>query len=86
VSGDFAEQVRQTLRNLETILEGSGTSLSDVVKMNCYLTDATRFTEFNRIYTEFFPGPPPARTTISCQLIGILVEIDCVAVVPSSKE
>jgi 2-iminobutanoate/2-iminopropanoate deaminase len=54
--------------------------------MNCYLTDATRFAEFNRIYTEFFPGPPPARTTISCQLIGILVEIDCVAVVPSSKE
>ena len=76
----FAEQVRQTLINLKTILEGAGSSLDDVVKINCYLSDVTRFAEWNTIYTEFFPAAPPARTTVGCQLNGILVEVDCIAV------
>ncbi|EAR51293.1 conserved hypothetical translation inhibitor protein [Oceanicola granulosus HTCC2516] len=81
VPDDFEAQVRQTLRNLETVLKGAGSSLADVLKMNVYLTDATRFADFNRVYAEFFPEEPPARTTVSCQLIGILVEIDCIAAV-----
>ncbi|RYG26865.1 RidA family protein [bacterium] len=76
---DFAGQVRQTLRNVETILKGLGLTLADVVKVNAYLSDVTRFAEYNAIYSEFFPEAPPARTTIGCQLVGILVEIDCVA-------
>jgi 2-iminobutanoate/2-iminopropanoate deaminase len=76
----FEGQVRQTLANLRTILEGAGSSLDDVVKINCYLSDVTRFREWNTIYTEFFPAAPPARTTVGCQLNGILVEVDCIAV------
>ena len=78
----FAEQVRQTLRNVQTILKGAGADMKDVVKVNTYLSDLTRFGEYNTIYKEFFPGEPPARTTIGCQLFGIQVEIDCVAVLP----
>jgi 2-iminobutanoate/2-iminopropanoate deaminase len=77
---DFEGQVRQTLANLRTILEGAGSSLDDVAKINCYLSDVTRFREWNRIYADFFPGAPPARTTVGCQLNGILVEVDCIAV------
>lgn len=77
---DFEGQVRQTLANLRTILEGAGSSLDDVAKINCYLSDVTRFREWNRIYTDFFPAAPPARTTVGCQLNGILVEVDCIAV------
>ena len=78
----FAAQVRQTLRNLQAILKGAGADLKDVVKVNAYLSDITRFQEYNSIYKEFFPGEPPARTTIGCQLVGIQVEIDCVAALP----
>lgn len=77
---DFAGQVRQTLANLRTILEGAGSSLDDVVKINCYLSDVTRFREWNALYAEFFPAAPPARTTVACQLNGIQVEVDCIAV------
>lgn len=80
---DFAGQVRQTLTNLRTILEGAGSSLGEVVKINCYLSDVTRFREWNAIYAEFFPAAPPARTTVGCQLNGILVEVDGIAVVSS---
>lgn len=79
---NFAEQVRQTLRNVQTILKGAGADMKDVVKVNAYLSDLTRFAEYNLIYKEFFPVEPPARTTIGCQLYGIHVEIDCVAVLP----
>jgi 2-iminobutanoate/2-iminopropanoate deaminase len=75
----FAEQVRQTISNLRTILEGVGLGLEDVVKMNVYLTDPSRFKEYNAIYSEYFPTLPPARTTIGCWLPGILIEIDCIA-------
>jgi 2-iminobutanoate/2-iminopropanoate deaminase len=78
----FADQVRQTILNLQVILKGVGLELSDVVKMNVYLTDPSRFAEYNAIYAEFFPEAPPARTTIGCWLPGILIEIDCVAAVP----
>jgi 2-iminobutanoate/2-iminopropanoate deaminase len=68
----FADQVRQTLRNLQAILEAAGSSVDDVVKVNAYVTDLTRFAEFNRHH-------PPARTTVATALLGILVEVDCVA-------
>ena len=81
-SDNFAEQIRQTIRNIETILNGVGAGLGDVVKINAYLADLTRFKEYNEVYTEFFKTEPPARTTIVCQLHGIHVEIDCVAALP----
>ena len=82
VPDSFAEQVRQTLRNVQTILRGVGADLHDVVKVNAYLSDVTRFREYNEIYKEFFTAAPPARTTVGSQLVGIQVEIDCVAVLP----
>jgi 2-iminobutanoate/2-iminopropanoate deaminase len=75
----FADQVRQTLRNLQAILEDAGSSLEDVVKVNAYVTDLTRFAEFNEVYKEFFRHDPPARTTVATALLGMLVEVDCVA-------
>lgn len=83
VPESFAAQVRQALRNLETILKGAGISLNDVVKVNGYLADSNRFREYNDIYKEFFPHAPPARTTIACALVGIEVEIDCIAALPA---
>ncbi len=85
MSDNFAEQIRQTIRNVETILKGVGVSLADVVKVNAYLADLTRFKEYNEVYTEFFGVAPPARTTIGCQLHGIHVEIDCVAALPRQR-
>jgi 2-iminobutanoate/2-iminopropanoate deaminase len=77
----FADQVRQTLKNVRTILEAAGSSLDDVVKVNAYVTDLTRFAEFNEVYKEFFRNDPPARTTVAAALLGILVEVDCIATV-----
>jgi 2-iminobutanoate/2-iminopropanoate deaminase len=79
---NFAGEVRQVLRNVQTILEAAGTDLRHVVKVNAYLADIGRFDEYNEVYKEFFAKEPPARTTIGCQLHGIQVEIDAIAVLP----
>lgn len=76
----FEDQVRQTFENLRTILEAAGSGMEDVLKVNAYLTDLTRFAQFNDVYKGFFGDEPPARTTVGADLLGILVEIDCVAV------
>lgn len=81
MSDAFEEQVRQVLSNLKTILEASGSGLEHVVKVNAYITDLTRFSEFNEVYKEFFKDAPPARTTVATALLGMLVEVDCVAIV-----
>jgi 2-iminobutanoate/2-iminopropanoate deaminase len=77
---NFKEQVRQTLRNIQTILRGVGCEMKDVVKVNAYLTDPARFAEYNEVYKEFFTNDFPVRTTVQAGLINILVEIDCIAV------
>jgi 2-iminobutanoate/2-iminopropanoate deaminase len=77
----FQDQVRRTFRNVRTILEATGSSLGRVVKVNAALTDLTPFARFNEVYEEFFHTEPPARTTVGAALVGILVEVDCVAVV-----
>jgi 2-iminobutanoate/2-iminopropanoate deaminase len=77
----FTDQVRQTFENVRTILEAAGSSLDNVVKVNAYVTDLTRFGEFNEVYKEYFKHDPPARTTIAAALLGMLVEVDCIAVV-----
>jgi 2-iminobutanoate/2-iminopropanoate deaminase len=77
----FTDQVRQTFENVRTILEAAGSSLDNVVKVNAYVTDLTRFAEFNEVYKEYFEHDPPARTTIAAALLGMLVEVDCIAVV-----
>lgn len=80
----FGDQVRRTFENLRTILEAAGSSLESVVKVNAYVTDLTRFAQFNAVYKEFFGDEPPARTTVGVDLLGFLVEIDCVAVLRES--
>jgi len=80
----FADQVRQTLKNVRMILEAAGSSLDEIVKVNAYVTDLTRFQEFNEVYKEFFTHDPSARTTVGTSLLGFLVEIDCIAAVPEA--
>jgi 2-iminobutanoate/2-iminopropanoate deaminase len=77
----FTDQVRQTFENVKTILDASGSGLDNVVKVNAYVTDLTRFAEFNEVYKEYFDHDPPARTTIAAALLGMLVEVDCIAVI-----
>jgi 2-iminobutanoate/2-iminopropanoate deaminase len=81
--GTIEEQTRLVLENLVSVLREAGTGPENVVRCGVFLTDLANFQAMNGVYAEFFPDPKPARTTVQAGLIGeMLVEIDCVALVP----
>jgi 2-iminobutanoate/2-iminopropanoate deaminase len=80
--GPIAEQVRTTLNNVKHLLESAGSSLERVVRVHVVLADIAHLPEMDRVYREFFPVNPPARTAWSMQLrFGNGCEIECVALV-----
>jgi 2-iminobutanoate/2-iminopropanoate deaminase len=80
------EQTRVTLGNLAAVLESAGAALADVVRCGVFLADVQDFAAMDQVYAGIFPRPRPARTTVGAAfpVPGMLVEIDCVAVLPSA--
>lgn len=84
--GGIDAQTRQTLRALSQLLDATGASLGDVVKVTVHLADLERdFQGFDRAYRDFFVNDRPVRTTVGSELSGILVEIDVVAQAPEAS-
>jgi 2-iminobutanoate/2-iminopropanoate deaminase len=80
VSDEIEAQTRRVLDNLRAVLKAAGCELSDVIKVNAYLTDLSSFPVYNDVYREYFSEPYPARTTVGAPLApGYLVEIEAVA-------
>ena len=76
------EQVTQTFENVKAIVEAAGASLDKVVSVRVYLASLDDFSKMNAVYRQFFTEDFPARTTIGAQLLlGMLIEVDCIAVV-----
>ena len=87
VAGTIEEEVRLTLRNMGDVLKAGGCDYSDVVKCTVHLIDIETFGRFNAIYQEFFRGVLPTRTTVQSMLgLGIKVEIDAVARIPTGDQ
>ena len=82
VKGDIVVQTCQVIANLKGILGAVGLGLKDVVKTTVYLTDLADFQEMNRAYAEFFPGHPPARSTVQVAGLprGVSIEIEAIAI------
>jgi reactive intermediate/imine deaminase len=78
-----ADQTRQSLRNVEAILEAEGGSLDDVIKTTVYLDDIDDFDEFNEAYGSFFESDPPARSAVGVGDVpkGAAVEIEAIAAI-----
>ena len=84
-NGTVAEQTRLVLDNMRRVVESAGAGMADVVSCRVYLAQLTEksFAEMNAVYAEFFGENAPARATIGAQLMNMLVEIECVVLLPS---
>jgi 2-iminobutanoate/2-iminopropanoate deaminase len=80
--GDIVIQAIQVLENIKALLAAAGLCPADVVKTTVFLTDLANFAEMNRVYAEYFPHNPPARSTIQVAALpkGASIEIEVVAV------
>jgi reactive intermediate/imine deaminase len=83
--GGIEGQTRQALENVRSALALAGATMADVAKCTVFLTDAASFAAMNRVYHEFFPNDPPARSTVAVAALvmpNALIEIECTAAAP----
>jgi reactive intermediate/imine deaminase len=80
VHGDFEAETRQVFDNLKAIVVAAGATLDDVVKANIYLTDLDHFALVNKIMSEYFREPYPARAAVGVAALprGARVEVECI--------
>lgn len=82
VSGPIEAQIRRVLDNLRAVAHAAGSELSDIVKLNVYLTDLADFPLVNAVMSEYFNQPYPARAAIGVASLprGAAVEMDAILV------
>ncbi|MEK6781174.1 MAG: Rid family detoxifying hydrolase [Bacteroidota bacterium] len=81
--GTIEEETIRTLDNIKAIIEKAGATMDDVVKCTVHLSDIRDFAMYNKIYSEYFKGIKPARTTVQSVLAeNIKVEIDAIVKMP----
>jgi len=68
------------MQSIKAILEEAGTSFDRVVKTTVFLADRNDFAGMNKVFGQYFPKDPPARSTIEARLmIDARVEIELIA-------
>lgn len=83
--GDIAAQTERSLQNLKAILEAAGARLENVVKTSVFLQNMNDFAAMNAVYARYFDeATAPARAAVEVARLpkDVLVEIECIAVIP----
>ena len=87
-TGELAEacikcQTKQSLKNIQAILESEGLSMKNVVKTTVLMQNIGDFAAMNEVYAEFFTEECPARAAYEVAKLpkGALVEIEAIAYV-----
>lgn len=87
VSEDFAEQAHQVFKNLAAVCEAAGGTINDMVKVNIFLTDLSKFATVNETMAQYYDQPYPARAAVQVSALprGAQIEIDGVMELPSTN-
>ena len=80
VAGGAKEQAEQCLKNISAIVESINHVIDDAVKINIQLKNIADIDAVNEVYTSFFKGDLPARTTVGVSAIPMdaLVQMDAI--------
>ena len=75
-------QITRVFDNLQAVAKAAGGDLSDIVKLNIYLTDLAHFALVNETMAQYFQEPYPARAAVGVASLpkGAQVEMDAVMV------
>jgi reactive intermediate/imine deaminase len=82
VQGSVEAELHQVFKNLQAVCNAAGGELSQIVKLNVYLTDFSHFPLVNQVMAEYIQAPYPARAAIGVAALprNVRVEIDGVLV------
>ena len=80
IEGDITNQIKRVFMNLAAVAKASGGSLSNINKLNIYLTNLSDFPLVNEIMAEHFSEPYPARAVVGVANLpkGAMIEMDAI--------
>ncbi len=82
-SGTIEDQTVTILEDIKATLAEAKCEMNDVVKSMIWLRDRADFPGFNKIYGDYFPTEPPARSAIVSELlVDVRIEIEVIAYKP----
>ena len=82
VKEGIKQQTLLVIENAEKILRSAGLELSDVVKVDVFLSDIQDFTAMNEVYGSKFTGDAkPARCVVQAARLpkDVRIELSCIA-------
>lgn len=81
--GDIKKQAQIAFSHVKSIVEDSGFSMDEVVKVTIFLTDLENFAAVNEVYQKLLVGQNlPARAVVEVSKLpkDVDIEVDCIAV------
>lgn len=78
---DIPTQTKQVMSNIGEVLKEAGVGYDSIFKSLIFLTNMGDFPEVNKVYGEYFPSNPPARSCVAVKELplGVKVEIEVIA-------
>ncbi|MCB0792496.1 MAG: RidA family protein [Flavobacteriales bacterium] len=80
--GSIAEETRQVMENIGTLLRAAGLDHGHLVKMTIFLSDMEHYAAVNDVYASYFSDGPPAREAVAVKGLprDVNVEISGIAI------
>ena len=88
IGEDVYTQSSQVFKNIESLLTVAGATMANVIKINTFLTDMSRYGEFSKARNEAFPAGLPASASYSTPALvlpSLLVEVEAIAIIGSGS-
>ena len=79
---DIENATHRVLKNIKSLVEEAGMTLSNVVKCSIFLKNMDDFSVVNSVYGSYFGENPPARETVQVAKLpmDVPIEISCIAI------
>jgi 2-iminobutanoate/2-iminopropanoate deaminase len=82
LNGTLTSEAHRAFQNLKLVLESAGSSLERLVQVRAMIYDRIEYDALNRVYRQYLPSGPPARTVWSVRIIDAFkVQLDAIATV-----
>ena len=82
LNGTVKSEAHRAFQNLKLVLESAGSSLERLVQVRAMIYDRIEYDALNRVYRQYVPEGPPARTVWSVRIMDAFkVQLDAIAVV-----
>ncbi|MEJ2049624.1 MAG: RidA family protein [Calditrichota bacterium] len=80
---DIKIQTKRVIKNLQAVLQASGSDLTKVVKTTVFLKNINDFALMNEVYAQYFSENSPARSAVEVARLpkDVLIEMECIAIV-----